>query len=102
MIKVIVLLKRSAMIDPSVFENWILEEHARFARLMPGLLSYRVNVIRPTEGSAIYDAVTELRFNSESAMHRSFNSDAGRDAVADASHYCESRVRLICEEKVQF
>ena len=102
MIKVIVLLKRRAGTEPSLFRHWILEEHVNFAQLMPGLISYRVNVVKPTNTDAAYDAVTELVFESESALHSSFNSDAGRDAVADAARYCDGRVRLVCEEKVHF
>lgn len=98
MIKVIVLLKRGAMIEPSVFVTGSLKNKQNCA--VDARAAHLSREFRQADRRRRdCDAVIELRFDNEDAMRCSFNSNAGGHAVADASHYCHSRCRLICEER---
>ena len=103
MIKVMSLMKRKDGMTFEEFKDWLLDEHVAFARNLPGVRKYTVERARrrrtrtrPATASA------ELCFDSEAAMAEAFGTDAGKAAGGDAAAHCSNRVRLVCEEKLQF
>lgn len=97
MLKVISLMRKAETLSSLEFRTWVLEKHAPFARELPGLRGYRVNVPVDPEASA-YDAVNELYFDDEEARAAAFASAAGKAAGADAAAHTSERVHVISTE----
>jgi uncharacterized protein (TIGR02118 family) len=96
MVKLISLLKRAEGLSKEDFRTWILEEHVAFARKLPGLRKYTVNVAVAED--APYDAVNEMWFDDDEARAAAFASDDGKAAGADAGAHTSSRVHVLTTE----
>ena len=101
MLKLISLLKRGDGISKDDFRTWVTEDHAPFARALPGLRRYVVNVT-VDDDEYPYDAVNEMWFDNEEARAAAFASDAGAAAGGDAAAHASDRVHLKTTEYVQF
>ncbi|MEO3789506.1 EthD family reductase [Nonomuraea sp. B10E15] len=99
MLKVMSLLKRAEGLSRDDYATWALEEHVEFARKLPGLRKYTVNVVNG-DGAA-YDSVHELYFDDEDARAAAFGSEHGKAAAADASAHTSSRIHLLTTEHAQ-
>ncbi|QVQ53327.1 EthD family reductase [Spiractinospora alimapuensis] len=97
MLKVISLMRRAETMSSTEFRTWVLETHVPYARALPGLRGYRVNVPVDPDASA-YDAVNEMYFDDEEARAAAFASDAGKAAGADAAAHTAERVHVISTE----
>ena len=102
MIKVMSLMKRKDGMDFAEFRNWLLNEHAAFARNLPGLKKYTANALLNENPDAPYDGITEMFSTDETAMADAFGTEAGKAAGGDAASHCANRFRMVCEEKLQF
>jgi uncharacterized protein (TIGR02118 family) len=99
MLKVISLLKRAEGLSREEYATWVVEEHVEFARKLPGLRRYTVNVSNGDD--AAYDSVHELYFDDEDARAAAFGSEHGKAAAADASAHTSSRIHLLTTEHAQ-
>lgn len=99
MLKLISLLRRAEGISKEEFGDWVVNDHVAFARELPGLRRYVVNVVEGDDSP--YDAVNELWFDDEDARAAAFGSDAGKAAGADAAAHASERVHLITVEHEQ-
>jgi uncharacterized protein (TIGR02118 family) len=99
-LKLISLLKRADGISKDEFRQWVTVDHAPFAKALPGLRKYVVNVTIDDDEFA-YDAVNEMWFDSEDARAAAFASDAGAAAGGDAAAHASDRVHLKTTEYVQ-
>lgn len=99
MIKVISLLKRADNLSKQDFAAWVIEDHVKFARMLPGLRKYSVSVAEGDD--AAFDSVNELYFDDEAARARAFGSELGQAAAADAASHTRERVHLITVEHEQ-
>jgi uncharacterized protein (TIGR02118 family) len=98
MIKVLSLIKRPADMSFEDFRRWATEEHPEFAKKIPGLVKYVVNVAASDDPANPFDAVNELHFESEDAFKAAFASEAGKAAGGDAAAHASQRVRLVTHE----
>ena len=75
-------------------------DHAPFAREIPGMRKYVVNVTEAED--APYDAANEMWFDDEDARAAGFGSDAGKAAGGDAAAHTSERIHLKTTEYPQF
>ena len=101
MLKLMSLLKRSEGMSKDDFRKWVTEDHLPFARALPGIRKYVVNVTIDDDDFP-YDAVNEMWFDSEEARVAAFASEAGKAAGGDAAAHAGERVHLKTTEHVQF
>ena len=102
MIKVMSLIKRKEGVSFADYKKWALEEHPKFAKNIPGLKKYQVDVVVKDDPANTYDSVSEMWFDSEEAMAAAFGSDAGKAAGGDAAAHASNRVRVVTQEHPQF
>jgi uncharacterized protein (TIGR02118 family) len=100
MLKVISLLKRADGISRDDFATWVTRDHLEFARKIPGLRKYTVNLAGGDDPA--FDAANELYFDDEEARVAGFASEEGKAAAADAGAHTSSRVHLLTTEFPQF
>jgi uncharacterized protein (TIGR02118 family) len=96
MLKVVSLLKRAEGLSKEDFAKWVVEDHLEFAKKLPGLRRYTVNVAVAED--APYDAVNELWFDDEEARAAAFASADGKAAAGDAGAHTSSRVHVLTTE----
>jgi len=99
MLKVISLLKRAEGLSQDDFANWVVGDHLEFAKKLPGLRKYVVNVSGGDDPA--FDAVNELYFDDEDARVAAFASEHGKAAAADAGAHTSNRVHLLTTEHQQ-
>jgi uncharacterized protein (TIGR02118 family) len=99
MLKVISLLKRADGLSPEEFAKWVTQDHLEFAKRLPGLRKYTVNVSSGDDPA--FDAVNELYFDDEDARVAAFGSEFGKAAAADAGAHTSNRVHLLTTEHEQ-
>jgi len=100
MLKVLSLMKRKEGMSYVEFRNWALNEHPPFAKKLPGLKGYRMNVPITENPDSPYDAISEMWFDSADARTAAMATDAGKAAGGDAAAHASSRFHFIAEEKV--
>lgn len=100
MSKVLVLMKRKNGMSYADFRKWVLDDHPEFAKAIPGMIGYSVNVPVQEIADAPYDAITEMWFESTATRDAGLGSDPGKAAGADAAAHCEHRFRFFAEERV--
>lgn len=100
MLKLVSLLKRKDGMSKDEFRTWATEEHPPFAKALPGLRKYIVNVTVDDDDFP-YDAINEMYFDSEADRAAAFASDAGAAAGGDAAAHAGERVHLRTTEHVQ-
>jgi uncharacterized protein (TIGR02118 family) len=98
MIKVLSMMKRKEDMSLDEFRHWLTQEHVKFARQIPGLLKFVVNIPETDSPDNPFDAVNELYFADEAAMQQAFGSDAGKASGADALAHISARSRLVTVE----
>jgi uncharacterized protein (TIGR02118 family) len=98
MIKVLSMMKRKEGTSLDEFRHWLTQEHVQFARKIPGLLKFVVNIPETDSPDNAFDAVNELYFDDEAAMQRAFASEEGKASGADALEHISARSRLITIE----
>ena len=96
MLKVISLLKRAEGLSKEDFATWVVRDHLEFAKKLPGLRRYTVNVA--VADDAPFDAVNELWFDDEAARVAAFASEAGTAAAGDAGAHTSNRVHVLSTE----
>jgi len=96
MLKVISLLKRAEGLSKADFAKWVVDDHFEFAKNLPGLRKYTVNVA--VADDAAFDAVNEMWFDDEAARAAAFASDAGKAAAGDAGAHTSNRVHVLSTE----
>jgi uncharacterized protein (TIGR02118 family) len=96
MLKVISLLKRAEGLSKEDFAKWVVDDHFEFAKNLPGLRKYTVNVA--VADDAAFDAVNEMWFDDEAARAAAFASDAGKAAAGDAGAHTSNRVHVLSTE----
>ena len=94
MLKVISLMRRADGMSKADFAAWARDEHVAFARELPGLRRYVVNVTAE-DADTPYDCVNELYFDDDDARAAAFASEAGKAAAADAGAHTSERVHLL-------
>jgi uncharacterized protein (TIGR02118 family) len=102
MYKIVSLMKRKEGMPFEEFKKWILEEHVVFARKIPGLKHFSVNVLREQNDELPYDCVNELVFDSAESRAAAMASEEGKASGADAAAHCSTRFHLPCIEKEHF
>jgi uncharacterized protein (TIGR02118 family) len=100
MLKVLSLMKRKEGMSYAEFRNWALNDHPPFAKKLPGLKGYRMNVPLTENPDSPYDAISEMWFDSADARTAAMATDAGKAAGGDAAAHASSRFHFIAEEKV--
>jgi len=93
MLKVISLMRRADGMSKEEFTTWITEEHVKFAREIPGLRKFVVNVTA-ADADTPYDSVNEIYFEDEDARAAGFASEAGKASGADAAAHTSERVHI--------
>jgi len=93
MLKVISLMRRAEGMSKEEFTAWITEEHVKFAREMPGLRRFVVNVTA-ADADTPYDSVNELYFDDEDARAAALGSPEGKASGADAAAHTSERVHI--------
>jgi uncharacterized protein (TIGR02118 family) len=94
MLKVISLMRRADGMSKDEFITWITEEHVKFAREIPGLRRFVVNVT-PADADTPYDSVNELYFDDDDARVAAFASSEGKASGADAAAHTSDRVHIV-------
>jgi uncharacterized protein (TIGR02118 family) len=100
MLKVLSLMKRKEGMSFAEFRNWALNEHPPFAKKLPGLKGYRMNVPLTESADTPYDAISEMWFESAEARQAAMATEEGKAAGGDAAAHCASRFHYLAEEKV--
>ena len=100
MLKVLVLMKRKNGVSYADFRKWALNDHPEFAKKIPGMRAYRMNVPVAEVAESPYDAISEMWFDDADARAAGMGSDAGKAAGADAGSHCEHRFPFVAEERV--
>jgi len=100
MLKVMSLMKRKAEMSFEEFKDWAQNKHPAFARKLPGLRGYRMNVPREENADSPYDAISEMWFDSAEARLQAMATEEGKAAGGDAAAHCASRFHFLVEEKV--
>ena len=102
MMKMVDLLVRKDGTTHEEFEEYWLEEHSSLAKELPGLKKYVTSVSKDPE-KAGYDGVLELYFDSTADMKAAFDSEKGKEVMADAAEFIdmEQGPTLILDETVQ-
>jgi uncharacterized protein (TIGR02118 family) len=72
MVKRISLVRRLPELDRDEFARRWLGEHVEIARRLPGLLEYRIDVLRPEGIELPYDGIAVTRFDSRAAAEAAF------------------------------
>jgi uncharacterized protein (TIGR02118 family) len=101
MIALVQTLVRTDEYSHEEFVEWWQGEHAALASNLPGLKRYGTAV--PTNPNSVeYDGVLELGFESEAALDNAFDSEVGREVMADAADYVdfESSERMVVDRTV--
>ena len=102
MIKVMSLMKRKPEMSFADFKHWLEHDHPKVAKGVPGMRKYTVNVLAKENADLAFDGVSEMWFDSEAAMMDAFGTEGGKAAGGDAAAHCATRVRMVCEESVQW
>ena len=91
MLKFLVVLYRRADVFPERFHAILRDEHGPMAERIPGLRRYVQNhvVADPTREPPGWDAVIELRWESDDAMEEAWRSPAGRTATDDLVQFAD-------------
>lgn len=100
MLKVMSLLKRKEGMSFEDFRNWAQNDHPPFAKKLPGLRGYRMNVLKKENPDSPYDAISEMWFDNDEARLAAFSTEAGKAAGGDAASHCASRFHFLAEEKI--
>lgn len=102
MIKVISLMKRKQDMSFAEFQSWLLNDHAKIAKGIPGMRNYTINILATANDELPFEAASEMWFDSEAAMMEAFGTDGGKAAGGDAAAHCSNRVRMVLNEHVQW
>ena len=97
MIKLISLMKRADGMSKADFISWARDAHVAYARELPGLRRYVVNVTAE-DADTPFDCANELYFDDDDARQAAFASEAGKAAAADAGAHTSERVHLLTSE----
>ncbi|KZN23865.1 ethyl tert-butyl ether degradation protein EthD [Haladaptatus sp. R4] len=102
MIKMVDLLVRKDGMSHEEFEEYWLDEHSELAKELPNVKKYVTSVSKDPE-KAGYDGVLELYFDSTADMKAAFDSEKGKEVMADAAEFIdmEQGPTLILDETVQ-
>ena len=100
MLKVMSLMKRREDMSFAEFRSWAVNEHPSYAKKLPGLRGYRMNVSREENTDSPYDAISEMWFDSPEARAQAVATAEGKAAGGDAAAHCASRYHFLVEEKV--
>jgi uncharacterized protein (TIGR02118 family) len=100
MLKVLSLMKRKEGMSYAEFRNWALNDHPPFAKKLPGLKGYRMNVPLTENPDSPYDAISEMWFDNADARTAAMATDVGKAAGGDAAAHASSRFHFIAEERV--
>ena len=99
MFKAIILLKRREDTSLQEFSDWWLGAHARLAGALEGVRGATFNLVGG-DGSAPYDGVSELWFDSQAAFEAAYATEHGRAVAADSMSHVSRRERLFVAEHV--
>ena len=97
MFKAMILLKRRDDMVFDEFRRWWLEDHAPLARQLPKLQAATFNLV-DGDGSAEFDGVAELWFDSKDAFEMAYQSELGKRVAADSIENVSKRKRLFVTE----
>jgi len=100
MLKVMSLMTRRADMSFAEFKNWAQNQHPSYAKKLPGLRGYRMNVAREESPDSPYDAISEMWFDGAEARAQAMADPEGKAAGGDAAAHCASRYHFLVEEKV--
>jgi len=100
MLKVMSLMTRRADMSFAEFKNWAQNQHPSYAKKLPGLRGYRMNVAREESPDSPYDAISEMWFDGAEARAQAMAAPEGKAAGGDAAAHCASRYHFLVEEKV--
>jgi uncharacterized protein (TIGR02118 family) len=99
MFKLITLLTKKQAMSDDEFAKYLLEVHADFAKKMPGLRRYVLNIVqRPPNREPEYHAVAELWFDDRESMKRAFSSPEGELTEKDTMEFASKTTTLFIEE----
>ena len=93
MFKAMILLKRSEGTSFQEFGQWWLGAHAPLAAGLARLRGATFNLVEG-DGSAAYDGVSELWFDSREDFDAAYASEQGRAVAADSMAHVSRRERL--------
>ena len=82
------------------FIDYVKEVHVPLALKMPGVKGYVQNFVSPEAENPPYDCYTELWFDSPEAMQNSYDSEAGKAALADVPNCLKDYPAIIGVEQV--
>jgi uncharacterized protein (TIGR02118 family) len=102
MIKVMSMMKRKEGMSFDAFQSWLVNDHAKIAKGIPGMRKYTINILAKSNDELPFEAASEMWFDSEAAMMEAFGTDGGKAAGGDAAAHCSNRVRLVLNEHVQW
>ncbi|MDO9404265.1 MAG: EthD family reductase [Polaromonas sp.] len=99
MFKAMILLKRRDDVSFQEFSEWWLAAHAPLARALPKLRGATFNLVSG-DGSAPYDGVSELWFDSQADFEAAYATDHGKAVAADSMANVSRRERMFVAEHV--
>jgi uncharacterized protein (TIGR02118 family) len=99
MLKNFSVMKRKEGMSLEEFRDWALNKHPEFAKKLPGLRQYRMNVVL-TDNPQTPDGISEMWFDDMDARNAAFATDEGKAAGGDAAAHCSSRMHVFVEEKI--
>ncbi|XVH31409.1 EthD family reductase [Haloferacaceae archaeon DSL9] len=103
MIKMVNFLTRTDGMTHDEFVDYWYTEHSEIAKELPGLRKYATAVPVDPE-RADYDGIVELYFDDMGALADAFDSEAGKETMADAETFAdvERGPTMYVEETVQY
>jgi len=99
MLKMVVLLDRTADSTFEEFVEYWETEHAPLVDDLPGVKKYAISLPTDPDRSA-YDGMAELYFEDMDALGAAFETEAGKALQADLPRFAETGETLYVEETV--
>jgi uncharacterized protein (TIGR02118 family) len=97
MFKAIILLKRRDDLSLEAFAHWWLHEHAPLAERLEQVRGLSFNLVAG-DGSAAFDGVSELWFDTREAFEAAYATPHGRAVAADSMAHVSRRERMFVTE----
>jgi hypothetical protein len=95
MTKALIFVKRAPAIEPADLHRWLLDDHSRTVKALPGVRRYTLSL--EAEGlDRDFDALLELWFDDTQAADSAFDGVNGKAMLADLASRaaCVERVRV--------
>ena len=105
MVKVVCLVKAKPGQTAEEFKRRWLDDHSKFAASWKNIKSYKISLpladVHAKQGDGpMFDGIGELYWDSYEDMVEDFNSERGKEGVADAGQFMDLALNIYTEEHI--